>query len=114
MLGAKFYGIVAGLLSAAVITSAGVKEAAKTGAEYFQEEYDKSYSVIQEYTPEAKNAFNSMKGDLNTAIATVRDIGGLDMTEFFSTLIGIGDAFIDFSENGINSAKVNFDEIINK
>jgi hypothetical protein len=113
MLGTKFYATVAALLSVATITSAGLNEAVKTGAEYFQDEYDKSYAQVQEYVPEAKNAFNSMKGELNTAIATVRDIGGLDMTEFFSTLIGIGDAFIDFSENGINSANVNFEEYLN-
>jgi hypothetical protein len=113
MLGTKFYSTVAVLLATATITSAGLQEAVKTGAEYFQEEYDNSYSEVQQYVPEARNAFNSMKGDLNSAIAIVRDKGGLDMTEFFSTITEIGDIFLDFSENGINSANVDFSKYFN-
>ena len=113
MLGTKFYSVVAALLATATITSAGLQEAVKTGSEYFQEEYDRSYSEVQQYVPEAKNAFNSMKGDLNSAIAIVRDTGGLDMSEFFSSLIGIGDMFMDISENGINNANVDFGEYLN-
>jgi hypothetical protein len=113
MLGTKFYSIVAGLLATATITSAGLQEAVKTGAEYFQEEYDESYAVVQEYVPEAKNSYNSLKGSLNEAIGIMKSKGNFDMTNFFNEILGIGDMFMEISENGINNANVDFSKYLN-
>ena len=113
MLGTKFYSTVAALLATATITSAGLQEAVKTGAEYFQEEYDKSYAVVQEQLPEAKNSYNSLKGSLNEALNIMKTKGNFDMTNFYNEILGIGDMFMDISENGINNANVDFSKYLN-
>ncbi len=114
MLGTKIYGIIAGVLATAAMTSAGLTEVAKDQAQEFQNEYDNSYAIVQEYLPEAKNSFTNLKGSLNEAIVTVRDASGLDMSGFFDELIEVMQFGLDFSENGINAVDVNFAELFSK